>query len=288
MCKNIVEKANLAKPLIIFDISEQRTQEAQELLGHASSITSSISEAASQADIIFYSVTDDRAVLSVLGEILKTDIQGKLIVDCSTVHPDTTSQEAQMVTSKGGSFVACPVIGAAAMADAGQLICLVAGQTDAVEKVKPFCIGVMGKAVVDLAGEEPGKATLMKIITNTLVLNMVEALSEGHVLAEKTGLGNNNFHKLIEIFLPGPYAGYSKRLVEGDYYKRTEPLFSVQLARKDARHAQSLAQKAGMTMKNVELADSYLKVVEEQRGPNGELAAIYGAKRLEAGLPFEN
>ena len=41
-------------------------------------------------------------------------------------------------------------------------------------------------------------------------------------------------------------------------------------------------------MRNVELADAYLKVVEEQRGPTAEMAAMYGAKRVEAGLSFEN
>ena len=87
---------------------------------------------------------------------------------------------------------------------------------------------------------------------------------------------------------PGPYEGYSNRFLNGDYYKREQPLFSVALARKDARHAQSLAQAAGMSMKNVELADSYLQVVEKHKGRAGELAAVYGAKRLEAGLPFEN
>jgi 3-hydroxyisobutyrate dehydrogenase-like beta-hydroxyacid dehydrogenase len=287
MCKNILQKAALSKPLIIYDISQKRTEEVHRRLGNAS-IASSIHEAALQADIIFYSVPDDEAVLSVLNEILKADISGKHIVDCSTVHPDTTNQEAQMVQSKGGSFVACPVVGAAAMADDGQLICILAGESEAVDKIKPFCTGVMGKVTIDLSGEDPGKATLMKIIGNTFVLNMVEALSEGHVLAEKTGLGTNNLHKLIEIFLPGAYAGYSNRLIQGDYYKRTEPLFSVQLARKDARHAQSLAREAGMTLKHIELADSYLKVVEEKKGAKGELAAMYGAKRLEAGLPFEN
>ena len=287
MCKNIVEKTKPSKPVIIYDIAEKRTQEIHAKIGH-STIASSIAEAASKADIIFYSVSDDRAVLSVLKEILRTDIKGKLIVDCSTIHPDTTMQEAEEIEAKGGIFVACPVFGAAAMADAGQLICVLAGKHEAVSRVKPFCKGVIGKEIIDLSGEEPGKATLMKIIGNTFVLNMVEALSEGHVVAEKTGLGTHQLHKFIEIMFPGPYTSYSNRMITGDYYKRKDPLFSVGLGRKDARHAQSLAQKAGTSLKNVELADSYLQVVEKEKGSMAEFAGLYGAKRLEAGLPFEN
>jgi len=53
---------------------------------------------------------------------------------------------------------------------------------------------------------------------------------------------------------------------------------------KDARHTQALANKAGVHMKNVEIASKYLKVVKER----GDIAEIYDAKRVEAGLKFEN
>ena len=287
MCVNIVKKAKLARPIIIYDISEDRLTEVHSEIG-GSIKAHSIGEAASQAQIIFYSVPDDRASLSVLKEILSTGVKGKVIVDCSTIHPDTTNEEARAVEKEGGSFVACPVFGAAKMADDGELICVIAGPEKAVDKVKPFCEGVMGKVNIDLSGQEPGQATRLKLIGNTFVLNMVEALSEGHVVAEKSGLGPQNLHKFIQVMFPGPYTAYSTRMITGDYYTRKRPLFSVDLARKDARHAQSIAKQAGTIMRNVELADMYLKTVQEQKGSVGELAAIYGAKRLEAGLPFEN
>jgi len=192
------------------------------------------------------------------------------------------------VEKAGGSFVACPVFGAPAMADAGQLVCVISGKTAAVDKMKPYCQGVMGRANIDYSGQEPSKATLLKIIGNTFVVSMVETLSEGHVVAEKAGLGVDDLHKFIETMFPGPYTAYSNRLRTGDYYKREEPLFAVDLARKDARHAMAIAEKAGVHMKNVELADSYLKVVKDTQGAKGDIAGIYGAKRLESGLPFGN
>lgn len=287
MCKNLVEKGNLSHPLIIYNRSLQKAQDLSTKLGH-STVASSATEAASKADIIFYCLGDDAAVLSTLEEVLKTDVKGKIVVDCSTVHPDTTAQESKMVDAKGGSFVACPVFGAPAMAESGQLICVLAGKPDPVAKVKPYCKGVMGRENIDFSGQEPSKATLLKVIGNTFVLSMVEALSEGHVVAEKSGLGVDELHKFIEIMFPGPYTAYSNRLRTGDYYKRPEPLFAVDLARKDARHAMALAEKSGCRMKNVELADSYLKVVKETQGAKGDIAGIYGAKRLESDLPFEN
>jgi hypothetical protein len=38
----------------------------------------------------------------------------------------------------------------------------------------------------------------------------------------------------------------------GDYYKRQEPLFAVDLSRKDARHALDLAAKSTATMRGID------------------------------------
>ncbi|RVX67261.1 hypothetical protein B0A52_09298 [Exophiala mesophila] len=287
MCKNLVEKGNLSHPLIIHNRTVKRAQDLSAKIGH-SVVASSISELVSKADIIFYCLGDDPAVLSTLNEILQSDVTGKVLVDCSTVHPDTTTKEAELIENKGASFVACPVFGAPAMADSGNLICVLAGKVEAVDKVKPYCKGVMGRENIDFSGQEPRKATLLKVLGNTFVVSMIETLSEGHVAAEKTGLGVKELHQFIEIMFPGPYTAYSNRMQSGDYYQRDEPLFAVDLARKDARHAMDLVSKAGGRMKNVELADSYLKVVKEVQGEKGDIAGIYGAKRVEAGLPFGN
>jgi 3-hydroxyisobutyrate dehydrogenase-like beta-hydroxyacid dehydrogenase len=268
MAKNLVEKGNLDKPLILYNRTLQKAQDHSSKIGN-STVASSIQDATSKADIIFFCLGEDPSVLETLEEILKVDVKGKIIVDCSTVHPDTTMQEAKMVSDKGGSFVACPVFGAPAMADNGQLICVLAGPQDAVAQVIPYCKGVMGRANVDFSGAPPGKATLLKIIGNTFIGSMVTALSEGHVLAEKSGLGVDELHKFIEVMFPGPYTAYSNRMKSGDYYNRPEPLFAVDLARKDARHAMNLAKSSGCRMRGLEVGDEYLKIVKEERGEKG-------------------
>lgn len=108
------------------------------------------------------------------------------------------------------------------MAESGQLVCVLAGESAAVERVKPYTEGVMGRANIDFSGQAQRKATLLKVIGNTFILNAIEALSEGHTLAEKTGLGSANLHQFVELMLPGPYVQYSQRMTVGDYYKREE------------------------------------------------------------------
>lgn len=108
------------------------------------------------------------------------------------------------------------------MAESGQLVCALAGPAAAVEKVKPYTKGVVGRADIDFSNQPQRKATLLKIIGNTFVLNAIEALSEGHTLAEKSGLGNEELHQFLELMFPGVHVQYSRRMIEGDYYKREE------------------------------------------------------------------
>jgi len=176
------------------------------------------------------------------------------------------------------------------MADNGQLVCVIAGQKSACEKVKPYTKGVMGREDIDFSGQPAGNATLLKVVGNTFILNMVSQLSEGHVLAEKSGLGVDNLHNFISTMFPGPYTAYSQRMLQGDYYQREDPLFHIELAQKDARHAFSLGQSSGAqdALKMLKLAQNRLDGVKEELGDRGDLPSVYGVVRKEAGLDFKN
>ncbi|EME79411.1 uncharacterized protein MYCFIDRAFT_34015 [Pseudocercospora fijiensis CIRAD86] len=290
MVKNIVEKGEFSGPVIIYNRTAARAEKLVSTLpeGKAKVVTS-IPDAVKEADIIFTCVSDDAAIEETIDAALKVpEAKGKLFVDCSTVHPDTTDKLAKNINSAGAQFVANPVFGAPAMADNGQLVCVLAGPKALVDKVLPYCKGVMGRAEINYSDQPHGAATRLKIIGNTFIVQMIEALSEGHTLAEKSGLGVDNLHQFIETMFQGPYTAYSKRLMTGDYYNRVEPLFQAKLARKDAGHALNLAKSCGARMRAVELADEHLKAVVDHAGDKGDIAGIYGAVRKESGLPFEN
>ena len=62
----------------------------------------------------------------------------------------------------------------------------------------------------------------------------------------------------------------------------------MDLARKDANHALSLAEASGTRLKGVEVAYGHLAAVQKHKGSKGDIAGIYGAVRQEAGLKYEN
>ncbi|KAK5998185.1 putative oxidoreductase YfjR-like protein [Cladobotryum mycophilum] len=271
MCKNIVEKGPQEAPLLIYNRSKQRAVDlSAKLASGKTEVVESLSDAVAKANIIFTCLANDEAVKEVHEIMLKNDVEGKVFVESSTIHPDITETLAKAAIAKG------------------QLIGVLAGPTSSVEKVRPWFKGVTSRAEIDLSDQPYSKAATLKLLGNTFVLNTVEQLAEVHVVAEKSGLGTQPVHQLIESLFPGLYSTYSTRMLSGDYHKREEPLFAVDLARKDARHARSLAKSVGVALHNVETADAHLAVVKEHVGSSGDIAAIYGAVRKEAGLPFEN
>jgi len=189
-------------------------------------VSATIDGAISKSDIIFTCVSDDAAIEEIICTALKSghSMEHKMYVDCSTVHPNTTRALAKMVNEVGAGFVASPLLGVPAMADAGQLVFVLAGTASSLERVKPYTMGVMSRMDIIVSDSDPGIASLLKIVANTFVLSMVETLAEGHTLAEKSGLGIGNLEKAIEVIFPGLYMAYSKVLSSGDYYKSDEVL----------------------------------------------------------------
>ncbi|OKL57293.1 hypothetical protein UA08_07509 [Talaromyces atroroseus] len=299
MTKNLAQKAALSSPILLYNRTQSKAAAHAESIGGPSKAkaVSSIADAVSASDIIFICVGDDAAVENIVDTALSSvpDIKGKLLVDMSTIHPDTTRKLNTQIRARGASFVSCPVFGVPAMAEAGLLICVLAGHKNDVTKILPYTIGVMARANIDLtydddvnATQDIGKASTFKLIGNSFILSFVEQLGEGLTLAEKAGVGIDPLKQWMELMFPGPLPKYVERMQTGDYYKREYPLFPVDLARKDLRHVTDIAKQSGMQMKSLEVVDEYLRDVKEHSGERGDIAGMYGAIRKASGLKFEN
>ncbi|KAH7178454.1 NAD binding domain of 6-phosphogluconate dehydrogenase-domain-containing protein [Fusarium sp. MPI-SDFR-AT-0072] len=289
MSKNIVEKGNLDGPLLLYNRSSQRaTDFSAKFPAGKTEVVESLADGVSRADVIFSCIANDEAVQETFKAMLEGNVKGKLFIESSTIHPDTAEAIAKDVVAKGAEFVAAPVFGAPQMAEAGQLVGVLAGPAASVARAKPWFKGVTSSKEIDLSDKPYSKALTLKVLGNTFILNMAEQLAEAHVVAEKTGLGTEAIHQIVDSIFGGPYTAYSQRMLTGDYYNRDEPLFAVELARKDARHAMSLAESVGVRLRNVEAADAHLAMAYEHAGSSADMAGIYGAIRKESGLKYEN
>ncbi|KAI1481460.1 NAD binding domain of 6-phosphogluconate dehydrogenase-domain-containing protein [Daldinia eschscholtzii] len=290
MVKNLVEKGNLEKPLLLYNRTRKRSEDvASTLPAGKTEIIDSIEEGVKRADVIFVILSNDAAVEKVFDTILKVDVAGKLFVECSTIHPDTAQKVADLVAEKGGDFVASPVFGAPAAAEAGQLVFVPAGKESAIDKIRPYIKGVMGRAEIPFNNQPPANSLKLKLLGNTFIVNMVTVLGEGFATAEKIGIGTDPLKQFVDQLYGGIYSAYSGRMLSGTYWKMEEPLFSANNALKDAGHASNLAKSAGAELKLLGVSQDYLKSVAEYAGGDkGDIAGIYGAARKNCGLKFEN
>ncbi|TVY28031.1 putative oxidoreductase [Lachnellula hyalina] len=286
-------KANSAAPLHFTNRTLSRGAPLEKLGGVP---IASVSEVLKGSDIIFLSLSDDAALQSIVSQILTPpsgSLAGKIIVDTTTVHPDTTSSIASTLTEAGALFVAAPVFGASPVAATGQLLFIVAGPQKALDAIKPFLKGVMGRGVIEL-GEDASKASLMKTSGNFITAAMMEMISEAHVFAEKTGLGSENMEMLIKENYGELAYTMSKRLTTGAYCppKGESPWSDLGLGIKDVGIGISCAEKAGTRLKVGEVALGHLKeasVWAEEEGVGRKLdsSSMFGVIRRDAGLEFQ-
>lgn len=109
-------------------------------------------------------VSNDHVHRTLLNTALSSNasLKDKIMVDCSTIHPQTVSQSAVQLKEREASFLSAPVFGGNPIAVAGKLVFALGGPKQAKEAVKPLIQDVMGRTVID-CGEEASKAALLKI-----------------------------------------------------------------------------------------------------------------------------
>jgi 3-hydroxyisobutyrate dehydrogenase len=99
------------------------------------------SELAAQCEGVFLCVTDGDAVEDVVfgpRGVAEGIRRGSVIVDHSTIHPETARLAARRLHGAGVAWVDAPVSGGAGGAKAGTLATFLGGERDDVERVRPW------------------------------------------------------------------------------------------------------------------------------------------------------
>ncbi|KAF2266512.1 6-phosphogluconate dehydrogenase-like protein [Lojkania enalia] len=287
MSENLIAKGNLEKPLIMWNRTKERATAHSAKVGH-STVADTLHEVVTKADVIWSCLQDEAAITEAMNEMLNYDVKGKLFVDSSTISPKATNEMATRIISAGAEFVALPVFGEPPMAKLGLLTMIPAGDPGSVSRIMPYLSGVVGRGVVDLSGEEPGKASLLKFIGNVAIFTSMEAVAEMNVFAEKTNLGAHNIQKLLEGLMPvSPHVAYVKHMLSGEYWKG-KPGIEVSKALVLTSQVLNVAKANDVSLKSYEVAVKHLEDVQAHSGPSASILGIYGAVREESGLPFEN
>lgn len=100
------------------------------------------------------------------GGILDTAAPGTLLVDCSTIAPDSARRVAAQAAERGFDMLDAPVSGGTAGARDGKLTFMVGGDGAALERARPL-LEIMGRAVFHAGGHGAGQA--VKVCNNMLL-----------------------------------------------------------------------------------------------------------------------
>jgi 3-hydroxyisobutyrate dehydrogenase len=107
--------------------------------------------------------------------ILNAKLAGRLLIDMSTVRPDTMKSVGTAVTQQGAVFVECPVGGSTGPAKEGKLFGLVGGARDDVSRALPILEQLCRR--IEHVGKLGSGAT-MKLAINLPLLVYWQALGE--------------------------------------------------------------------------------------------------------------
>jgi 3-hydroxyisobutyrate dehydrogenase len=125
--------------------------------------------------------------------ILKSGLAGKLVIDMSTVRPDTMRSVGAAVAQRGAAFVECPVGGSTAPAKEGKLFGLVGGENRDVERAMPV-LQQLCRRIEHVGGL--GAGATIKLAVNLPLLVYWQALGEALTICRPLNLPAD---RLIDI-----------------------------------------------------------------------------------------
>src|ERR1700738_2582406 len=125
--------------------------------------------------------------------ILRSKLAGKLVIDMSTVRPDTMKSNGASVLEQGAAFVECPVGGSTGPAKEGKLFGLVGGTKTDVTRALPVLEQLCRR--IEHVGALGSGAT-MKLAVNLPLLVYWQALGEALAISKPLNLPAD---RLIDI-----------------------------------------------------------------------------------------
>ncbi|MEJ8814710.1 NAD(P)-dependent oxidoreductase [Variovorax ureilyticus] len=212
----------------VFDPNEAAVKE---LVSKGAAAASNPKAAAEGADAVMFSLPTPailRAAVTGAEGVLGSVGKGAVLIDFSTVDPETTKELAKAAADKGAEFLDSPVSGGVAGAANGKLVLMVGGDAAVLERATPMLNNLAGRIV---HCGPIGAGQLTKLSHNLIVA--INTVALGEVLAASVKAGGN-LGVLCDVLTAG-MAG-SKML---DWFQKTlftaerPAFFAIDLMHKD-------------------------------------------------------
>uniref|UniRef100_A0A671REP2 Cytokine-like nuclear factor N-PAC n=1 Tax=Sinocyclocheilus anshuiensis TaxID=1608454 RepID=A0A671REP2_9TELE len=232
-------------------------------------------EVVSMCDITFSCVSDPKAARDlVLGPsgVLQGIRPGKCYVEMSTVDPETITELAQVITSRGGRFLEAPVSGSQQLSNDGMLVIVAAGDRSVYEDCSS-CFQAMGKTSFFIG--EAGNAARMMLILNMVQGSFMATIAEGLTLAQATGQSQQTF---LDILCQGQMASTfvdqkCQNILQGNF----KPDYYLKHIQKDLRLAISMGDSVNHPTPMAAAANEVYKRAKALDQSDNDMSAVYRA-----------
>lgn len=216
------------------------------LVGRGATAADSPAAAADGADVVITMVPDGPDVEEVVtGEhgILTRAAEGTLLIDFSSIRPETARAVAAAASARGVRMLDAPVSGGEQGAIDGTLSIMVGGEAADFDAARPL-LDVVGATVIHVGGSGAGQ--MVKLANQMLVAGTIELVSEAFVLLEAAGV---DMEPAVEV-LAGGLAGNAilQRKATGMLARQFAPGFRVDLHHKDLTNALAAARESGVAV----------------------------------------
>src|ERR1700683_3529553 len=194
MCRNLL-KAGF--PLVLWNRTREKAEGfARENAQFDVKVGTNPRETAAKADALITIVSDPPALEEVLwgrDGAMEGLRRGSTYIDSSTVSPELARKIGAACTERGVGFLDAPVTGGTWGAEKGELVFMVGGEKEVLERAKP-ALQTMAKHIFLLGPTGAGQT--VKLAMNLILALQVDALAEALALVTTAGVPGE---RLIEV-----------------------------------------------------------------------------------------
>jgi len=229
--------------LTVFD---RERSNSEKLIPHGGAVAESVADLATKCDVIFSCLPNDAIVMSVQAGpdgVLSTAARASLVIEMSTVNPQTARELSQLGAARGIGVLDVTISGSTPAAEKGQVILFGGGGEACFDAAAP-AFRAFARKYFHLGPS--GSGAMMKLVVNALLGIGMQAIAEAVAFGEKSGLDRNRLlNVLSETAVVAPaHVGKLERAAHGDY----TPQFPIRLMNKDFGLILSLAAAVGAQM----------------------------------------
>jgi 3-hydroxyisobutyrate dehydrogenase len=229
--------ARAGHALIVFDVDRARMK-AFEAVGAVPA--ESPRDLAGKSEMVCSSLPTPTTVRSVyLGPdgVLEGARPGTILVDMSTVDPETSREVSRAAAGRGFQYLDAPVSGGFREAESGSLVFIVGGEQSAFDEVREV-LAALG-STIHHAGPS-GAGNIVKLVNNVMSMGNVLIAAEAFVLGVKAGMDGQTLFEILRTSAGRSY--HFERRFPNILARNFAPGFTVDLARKDLGLAVEMAK----------------------------------------------